>query len=195
MILVTPIVSQSRSGGAAKTFVVTSINPVTGVSTSGIGTSKLTKSSVHLTGETIGVTSITYDSVSGIATVNTRNNHGLKPNAKINIRTGIATMPVFTGNFIIKQNKSLTSFTVDVGAGATISEIAIGSSMFAHRGGFASNDGDINPLSESLNGRMAPVYAGITTTLSVGIANASTANVSLTNVGNLGINIGGYLGS
>ena len=179
--------------GAAKTFVVTSINPVTGVSTSGIGTSKLTKSSVHLTGETIGVTSITYDSVSGIATVNTRNNHGLKPNAKINIRTGIATMPVFTGNFIIKQNKSLTSFTVDVGAGATISEIAIGSSMFAHRGGFASNDGDINPLSESLNGRMAPVYAGITTTLSVGIANASTANVSLTNVGNLGINIGDYL--
>ena len=59
----------------------------------------LIKSSVHLTGETIGVTSITYDSVSGIATVNTRNNHGLKPNAKINIRTGIATMPVFTGNF------------------------------------------------------------------------------------------------
>ena len=40
---------------------------------------------------------------------------------------------------------------------------------------------------------MAPVYAGITTTLSVGIANASTANVSLTNVGNLGINIGDYL--
>ena len=40
---------------------------------------------------------------------------------------------------------------------------------------------------------MAPVYAGITTTLSVGIANASTANVSLTNVGNPKVNIGDYL--
>ena len=179
--------------GAAKSFVATSINPVTGVSTAGIGTSKLGEAAAYLTGQSIGISSITYDSVSGIATVNTRNNHGLKPNTKINIRTGITTMPVFTGNFIIKQNKSLTSFTVDVGAGATISKIAIGSSMFAHRNGFSSNEGDSNPLSENLNGRMTPVYAGITTTLSVGIADASTTSLSLTNVGNLGVNIGDYL--
>jgi len=179
--------------GAAKTFVVTSVTPVTGVSTSGIGTSKLTKSSAHLTGFAVGISSITFDSASGIATINCKNNHGLKPNNKINIFTGISTMPVFTGDFIIRENKSLTSFTVDVGVGATTSKVAIGSSMFALRGGFTSNDGEIKTINESLNGRMAPIYAGITTTLSLAIADASTTSISLTNIDDLGIKIGDYL--
>ena len=179
--------------GAANTFVVTSINAVTGVSTDGIGTSKLGQSSAHLTGKSIGISSITFDPASGIATVNCKNAHGLKPTHKINVFTGITTMPVFTGDFIVKQNKTLNSFTVDVGVGATISRIAIGSSMFALRGGFTSNDGDINPLSENLNGRMSAIYAGITTTLSVGIADASTTSISLTDVDDIGIKIGDYL--
>ena len=125
--------------GAAKTFVVTSINPHGGVSTSGIGTSKLTKSSVHLTGETIGVTSITYDSVSGIATVNTRNNHGLKTKCEDQYSHRYCHDAGLHRKLYHQAEQVSTSFTVDVGAGATISEIAIGSSMFAHRGGFASN--------------------------------------------------------
>ena len=40
---------------------------------------------------------------------------------------------------------------------------------------------------------MVPQYAGITTTLSSGIANAVTTNVSLTGVANLGLKIGDYL--
>ena len=49
--------------------------------------------------------------------------------------------------------------------------------MFALRGGIQSNDGIPTLENESLNGRMVPQYAGITTTLASGIANAVTNNV------------------
>ena len=61
------------------------------------------------------------------------------------------------------------------------------------RGGIQSNDGIPTLENESLNGRMVPQYAGITTTLASGIANAVTNNVSLTGVANLGLKIGDYL--
>lgn len=178
--------------GAANTFVATSIQAVTGVSTAGIETSKLLKASAHLTGAAIGISSITFDPTSGIATVHCRNRHGLKPNTKINIFTGITTMPVFTGDFIVRQGIGLTSFKMEVGIGATTSRVATGSSMFALRNGFSSNDGDIIPTNESLNGRMTAIYAGITTTLSAAIADASTSSMSLTDVDDIGINIGDY---
>ena len=40
---------------------------------------------------------------------------------------------------------------------------------------------------------MTPTYAGITTTISSGIANASTDQISLQNIGDLDVNIGDYL--
>ena len=57
----------------------------------------------------------------------------------------------------------------------------------------ASNDGVITENNENLNGRMSPTYAGITTTLSADILNATTDEVNITNIGNYNINIGDYL--
>ena len=65
--------------------------------------------------------------------------------------------------------------------------------MFALPEGFASNDGVITENNENLNGRMSPTYAGITTTLSADILNATTDEVNITNIGNYNINIGDYL--
>ena len=65
--------------------------------------------------------------------------------------------------------------------------------MFAMRGGIQSNDGDSTLENESLNGRMVPTYAGITTTLSTPIADAVTTEIRLTNVGDLGLQIGDFL--
>ena len=39
---------------------------------------------------------------------------------------------------------------------------------------------------------MTPTYAGITTTLSADILNATTDEVNITNIGNYNINIGDY---
>ena len=65
--------------------------------------------------------------------------------------------------------------------------------MFALPEGFASNSGNITIENENLNGRMVPTYAGITTTLSSTISNASTSNVNIQGVGNLDLKIGDYL--
>ena len=56
-----------------------------------------------------------------------------------------------------------------------------------------SHDGNITVENENLAGRMIPTYAGITTTISSAIANASTDQVYITNIGNLDILIGDYL--
>ena len=179
--------------GSAKSFTAISDPPITGVTTSGIGTVVLQSASVYQTGESLKISNIAYDTTLGIATVTTSNNHGLKVNNKIKISTGISTLPGFDGDFIVKQSVDLNNFVMFVGAGATTERVAAGSSMFALRGGFASNDGNITVENESLNGRMAPTYAGITTTLSSAIADAVTNEIRLTDVGSLGLQIGDFL--
>ena len=178
--------------GAAKSFVVNS-DPLAGVQTAGIGSSPLSDATAYLTGEELKISTLTFDPTSGIATVTTSGNHGLKINNKIKISTGISTFAVFNDSFVIQENISLTKFSVLVGSGATNSTAVVGSSMFALRGGIQANDGIPTLESESLNGRMVPQYAGITTTLASGIANATTDSISLTNVANLGLKIGDYL--
>jgi len=178
--------------GAAKSFVINS-DSLSGVQTAGIGSAPLTNATAYLTGEELKISTFTFDSTSGIATVTTSTNHGLKVNNKIKISTGISTFAVFNDDFVITENISLTKFSILVGSGATNSTGVTGSSMFALRGGIQSNDGIPTVENESLNGRMVPQYAGITTTLASGIANAVTDSVSLTGVANLGLKIGDYL--
>jgi len=179
--------------GASKSFTVASDPAITNVTTAGIGSTTLANAFWNLLGESLKINNITYDPTSGIATVTTNNNHALKINAKIRISSGIATIPAFNGDFVIKENISLTKFAINVGVGATTSVLAIGSSMFGLIEGITSQDGTISANYESLNGRMVPTYAGFTTTLSSGIADAVTTQISLTNVDRLGITIGDYL--
>jgi len=178
--------------GAAKSFVLQS-DSLAGVQTAGIGSSRLSNATAYLTGEELKISAFTFDPTSGIATVTTSGNHGLRVNNKIKISTGISTFAVFNDDFVIQENISLTKFSILVGSGATSSTAVTGSSMFALRGGIQSNDGIPTLENESLNGRMVPQYAGITTTLASGIANAVTNNVSLTGVADLGLKIGDYL--
>ena len=178
--------------GAATSFVAQS-DALSDVPTTGIGTEVTDKASAYQTGEALSISAFTFDSGSGIATVTTANNHGLKVNNKIRISTGIASLPAFDGDFVIKENISLTQFSILVGSGATTSPVAVGNTMFALRGGVQSNDGIPTLENESLNGRMVPKYAGITTTLSSAIANATIETISLTNVASLPLRIGDYL--
>ena len=178
--------------GAAKSFVAVSDPAITGVTNTGIGTVPLLNSVAYLTGEALRINTFTFDPTSGIATVVTSNEHGLKVNNKIKISTGISTMPVFNGDFIVKQSVNLNTFTINVGVAATTSRVAVASSMFALRNGLTANDGTVTLEDESLNGRMVPTYAGITTTLALAISDAVTTDMRLTNVANLGIQVGDY---
>ena len=179
--------------GSDRKFVVKSNSAITGVVTTGIGSLPLSNASVYNIGRSVGINSINYTSSTGIATVSTLSNHGFVLNNKVQINTGISTMPEFGGEFIVRENLNLTSFTINLGVGATTEPVSTGTSMFALPTGWTSNAGDIDEDSQILTGRASVCYAGITTTLSSGIANATTDQISLTDVNTLSLTIGDYL--
>ena len=180
--------------GAATSITVASASTVSGFSTVGnLGVGKTLTESAYLyqTGESVPLSTLSYDFNSGIATVTTAGRHGLGVDTKVKF-VG-AAQAQYNGDFVVTQNVSLTSFAVNMGTGTT--NPTMSGTMYAYREGFASNDGVITTEDENLNGRMVPTYAGITTTLSAAIDNSTTTTVSLQNlnVGNIDVNIGDYL--
>ena len=154
----------------------------------GVGSTLTTDSYFYLTGESKSVSNFVY-STAGIATVTTVGSHGFAVDNKVTI-TG-AAQTQYNGSFVVTKVNSLTSFEANLGVG-TLAPTASGT-IFALREGMTSHDGNITIENENLAGRMIPTYAGITTTISSGIANASTDQVFITNIGDLDILIGDYL--
>ena len=154
----------------------------------GVGENNTNDAFLYLTGESIRVNTFTYTGSSGIATITTNNNHGFGVNRKVTL-TG-AGQTQYNGSFIITKVNSLTSFEANLGV-STLAPTATGT-IFALPSGFTSNDGNVSVENENLSGRMVPIYAGITTTISSPISNATTDEVSFNGIGNLDINIGDY---
>ena len=175
--------------GAAKSFAVTSTSAIGIGTTVGINAADISNAYVYLTGEAIRISALSYDNTTGIALVTSINNHGLKVDSKV--RVVGANQSLYNGDFVVTENVSNTSFKINIGA-STSAPTATGT-LFAYREGITSNDGVITTDNENLNGRMNTIYAGITTTLSSPIINATTDQINLISVSNLDINIGDYL--
>ena len=154
----------------------------------GVGATVCADAYVYLTGEAISVNTFTYNT-SGVTTITTINRHGLSVDNKVTI-TG-AGQTQYNGSFVVTKVNSSTSFEANLGV-ATVAPTATGI-IFALPEGFTSHDGNITFENENVAGRMIPTYAGITTTISSAIANASTDQVSLQNIANLDVKIGDYL--
>jgi len=180
--------------GAATSITVSSASTISGIAntTSGIGATATTDSYLYLTGEALRLDTIAYNKTTGIATVTTGNPHGLRVDHRVEF-TGFTTTAgeTYNGNWVVTENVNLNSFAVNLGIGTT-APTATGTA-YAYREGFAANDGVITENSESLNGRMVPTYAGLTTTLSATVATETTNTVSITNLTSLDVNIGDYL--
>ena len=88
--------------GGGKSFTAISDKGLVGVMTTGIGTSPLDKSAVYLTGGSLGISTLTYDPTTGIATFTSLSNHGLKINNKVRVNTGVST---FRGSFVLQECK------------------------------------------------------------------------------------------
>ena len=180
--------------GNTTSFTVESASSVGGYTSSGIGATFATGSYFQLTGQAIGISSLTYDENSGIATVGTSIRHGLTVDSKVTITgaTG-AGADVYNGSHVITEivGTAGTGFSIRIGVGTTSPTVS--GTLFALRDGLTSNDGVITTGNENINGRMIPTYAGITTTLSSAIINATTDEVNITNITSLDINIGDYL--
>jgi hypothetical protein len=174
--------------GAAKSFSAVSATSVSSPVVS-IGVTQTSNSIAYVTGQALPVNIFTYNNVTGIASVTTLNNHGLKVDNKVRI-TG-ANESLYNGEFIVTKNINLTSFNVRIGV-STSAPAATGT-LFVYREGLTSNEGVITRDNENLNGRMIPIYAGITTTLSALVPDAITDQINISNSENLDINVGDYL--
>ena len=176
--------------GSANKFDVTSTTAVGSANTTdGVGATLTQNAFVYVTGEAIRISTLTYNNTTGIAIITTSNRHGLKVDNKV--RLVGANQSLYNGDFVVVENLSLTSFSVRIGI--TASAPAATGTLYAYREGVSSNGGVLTVDNESLNGRMVPKYAGITTTLSADISNAIIDEVNIQGISNLDINIGDYL--
>ena len=176
--------------GSAKKFDVTSTTAVGSANTTdGVGATLTQNAFVYVTGEAIRISTLTYNNTTGIAIITTSNRHGLKVDNKV--RLVGANQSLYNGDFVVVENLSLTSFSVRIGI--TASAPAATGTLYTYREGVSSNGGVLTGDNESLNGRMVPTYAGITTTLSADISNAIIDEVNIQGISNLDINIGDYL--
>jgi len=166
--------------------------PITPVSSSGLAatTGSLDYARVVLTGQSLGISTFRYDNTSGIATFTTTRPHGLHVNNKVRISG--ATSSFYNKDVLVSTVVGLNTFAARVGV-ATTSLATGGSSVFAFHSGFRSAGGGIQIYNENFNGRLTPFYAGITTTLSNAISDATVGICSITNVNNLGLDVGEYL--
>ena len=155
--------------------------------TVGSATSDATMSFI---GPAIGVTQISYDITTGIATVGTGiTAHGLLAGSKVKL-TG-AGQTVYNGSFIVQENVGLSTFTVNLGV-STVSAPTLSGTVFGFPGGYTSADGAISADDEKIGSRMSSFFVGITTTLSAGITSTSSS-ISISDATASGLNIGDYI--
>jgi len=179
--------------GFAKSVDVTaateiSTSPVS--STSGIGNIVTQNSYIYQTGTAITISSLSYNATTGVGIVTTTSNHGLRIDNKVRFVDFAGNASIYNGSFVVTENRSLTSFSVNIGVGLTSFAASQGR---VYREGYASNQGIITPENESLNGRMVPTYDGTTTQLSADVVNQTIDEISISNISNLNILIGDYL--
>ena len=177
--------------GSDKNFTVSSASSISNISDA-VGSTLTSDSNLYLTGQSIKVSDLAYDFSSGIATVNTVSSHGLRVDNKITI-TGAATTS-YNGSFVITENVTQTRFRINIGIG-TESPTESSSDIYVLPEGFASQNGNVTVNNENLGGRMVPPYAGITTTLSGSVSNATGSIFPITglNSNESDIRIGDYL--
>lgn len=182
----------SITTGNTKEFIVSSASSISSPAiNAGLGVTATANSRAVLTGKLVGVSTISYSNVTGIATITTIQNHGFEVGNKAII--GGASNNFFNRPVIVTQvNKatSLAQLSVDVGIGTTAQ--VTGGTLYLYKPAYTSNSGDVNINNES---RIIPYYAGISTTLGSTYTRTddeSITNINIPNAVTLGFTLGDY---
>jgi len=177
------------STGSAKEIEVFSSSAIGAATTLGIGITDTENATSTLTGQTLNVTALSYDSSTGIGIVTTAQRHGLRVDNKV--KFGGANSNLYNGDFIVKRVNNQNSFNINIGIGTTSPSTS--GTIYVYRYGLSSSGGNVSLENENLGGRQVVEYAGITTTLSANILSATTQNIEIANITDLDIKIGDYL--
>ena len=157
--------------------------------TTGLGVTATAYANAINAGKSIDISTLTYDYSSGIGTVTTTQNHGLLIGNKFTV--GGATSSIYNSDFLVKKVNSLTQFETYIGIGTTAPATTGTKRVFIR--GFVAQGGAVTADNENISGRLVTQYAGITTTLSGAITDATSSSINITNVTNLNLEIGDYL--
>ena len=177
----------------SKSIAIKSINRIGYTGAAGTDTvvgAALSNSILTVIGKSVGITTIFYDSTTGITTIGTGlTAHGLMVDQKVKI-VGIAKT-FFNESHVIQEVVGLTTFVINSGV-STETTPTIDGNQFAFRGGYSSHNGLNSPSNEKLRSRAIPFYVGVTTTLATGISSSSTS-IDITNATNSGLVLGDFI--
>lgn len=175
--------------GKAKELSVSSAGTISSTSSAGIGSIVTLNSNFVFSGKSLQVSSFTYSSSTGDATITFAQNHPFRVNNKIKISG--ANESVFNADYIVTRIRSLTS--LDAYIGITTTSTSATGTIYGHRPYFTSTSGDLTSDIESVSGRLNYEYAGITTTLTSAILSSDTTDLVVSNANTLGLTLGDYI--
>ena len=168
---------------------VESADTISGINTIGVGITDLLSSKAYNLGPTIGISSLSYNNITGIVSFTSVANHGLSEDNKI--RLAGANDAGYNKDHIVTRITSQNTFEVNVGVGTTVPN-ALGT-IRAFRNGFTSRGGLISLSDQNIGGRLIDQYGGVTAELSAAIISADATTLSIDNLSNYDFEIGDYL--
>ena len=179
------------STGKSKELDVVSSETVSNTTSSGLGITITSNSGYIPTGKVLQISTLVYDTTTGLATAGFSTSHGFKVDNKI--RIGGATETEFNGDFIVKRLNSLSSLVLNVGVGIQTT-FATGT-LYAYGQSLTSYGGELRNDTENTSGRLIYQYAGITTVLGTqySIQTSDSTDLNIPNAVSLGFNLGDYL--
>jgi hypothetical protein len=168
---------------------VESVDTISGINTLGVGITDLLTSKAYNLGPTIGISSLSYNNITGVVSFTSVDNHGLSEDNKI--RLAGANNAGYNKDHVITRITGQNTFEVNVGVGTTVPN-ALGT-IRAFRNGFTSRGGLISLADQNIGGRLIDQYGGITAELSAAITSADATTLSITNLNDYDFEIGDYL--
>ena len=143
--------------------------------TIGIATTGGTYSSggaLYVCDNSVGITSIIYNSTTGIATVSTGSTSiGIPASARFNIIDAPQTQ--FNGSYLVKSRVGLSTITVYFGEGLTLPTYTGGA--YIAKNLITSHGENTSSSDENLSSRLIPIYGKHTVNLSTQLSSSSTS--------------------
>ena len=181
--------------GFTNEIIVSSASSISSPSTTGIGITATSPASVIASGKSTVISSISYNSTTGISTISFTSAHGFAVNDKIKISG--ASDSLFNGEFIVKSAPvtAVASTTLNINTGVKDASPTYGGSPTVYPVYLDSYGGDLTTENEKTSSRLVSRYGGVTTVSTSLIDITSTNNDPLTiqNAVVSGLRLGDYI--
>ena len=177
--------------GNTKRIELESSTVVINPSVAGLGSDLTSPGLCLLTGNTLGISTLQYNIVTGITTIGFNTTHGFRVNQKL--RLSGASDNFFNKDYIVKELFGTPSTSLTINAGIATTAVSTGGQVTIYRHTLGAFGGELLNESENTSSRISVQYAGITTVISSRLEPTSSDPITIANAVAYGFNIGDYL--